>query len=297
MERNEYALKGYKIAVCEKYICLLGERMVICDREMHEVCTLPNLKSCVWVDFIDENLLIARNAMRTYKIYDLNERLCVASHTALKSCYETFGLPVFDKKKGIIYDSFYRGQFTRKEVTAFSVDTRTFQHIPFPQEGTIGTASRINKDGHFQALWYTIRMEGGNCVLLPKIATLTDDGFVIKTLQNPPELRICYFTDTFCLTQLNDMMDLNSEARSKLNVPMERQGYFCAAINLEERGKIILAYSDSICAMDLNTNTCLFFQKEDYVSDIKLIGGDLFVGTKEKTIVYRNFAAEVLGES
>ena len=294
MERNEYALKGYKIAVCEKYICLLGERIVICDREMHEVCTLPNLKNCVWVEFIDENLLIARNAMRTYKIYDLNERQCIASHTALKSCYETFGLPIFDKKNRIIYDAFYRGQFTRKEVTTFSVDTRTFEHIPFPQEGTIGLTNWINKGGKYQTVWYTLQMQGGNHVLFPKIATLENGEFTFHAFQEPPRLRIVYFTDTFCLTQLDDIIYFDPEVHLKLNLPKERLGYFCSAIYLEESNKIVLAYSDSICAMDLTTNTCLFFRQEDHVSDIKLIGNDLFVGTWEKTIIYRNFVAEVL---
>ena len=45
--------------------------------------------------------------------------------------------------------------------------------------------------------------------------------------------------------------------------------------------------------MDIGRNECEFFYPEEYVSDVKIIGDDLYIGTWVKTVIIRNFWNEV----
>ena len=179
-------------------------------------------------------------------------------------------------------------------MTVFSVDTGTFRRVPFPYEGTLGSPVWIDKRGRYRSIWYTIVSQNGDRVLFPKIAVLENDSFTFSSFREPPYLRICFLTEEFVLTQLDEWIRLDTEERIKLHVPKEKMGYFCAAIYSEKTNRLILGYSDGVCVMDLRTDNCLFFHPEYYVSDIKIIGNDLFVGTWEKTVVYKDFVPEIL---
>lgn len=78
------------------------------------------------------------------------------------------------------------------------------------------------------------------------------------------------------------------------NVSPQSERDITSGIYFEETGKLLLAYPNGVCLMDIGRNKCEFFYPEEYVSDVKIIGDDLYIGTWVKTVIIRNFWNEVV---
>lgn len=77
------------------------------------------------------------------------------------------------------------------------------------------------------------------------------------------------------------------------NVSPQSERDITSGIYFEETGKLLLAYLNGVCLMDIGRNKCEFFYPEEYVSDVKIIGDGLYIGTWVKTVIIRNFWNEV----
>lgn len=91
----------------------------------------------------------------------------------------------------------------------------------------------------------------------------------------------------------NKLLWLDTEKEMELNIPPQKQGSIRAGIFFEETRKLLLAYPNGVCLMDIGRNKCEFFYPEEYVSDVKIIGDDLYIGIWVKTVIIRNFWNEV----
>ena len=76
-------LKGYQIAYNENYICYMGSRLVVHDRHGNQVCTFSDMRNYGWVDLFKGHYLVARNGGCTFKVYDLQQKMCVKTYQVL----------------------------------------------------------------------------------------------------------------------------------------------------------------------------------------------------------------------
>ena len=295
MDIKKYtALKGYNIIVGDYYICFLGTKLVIWDMQQNEVCTFSDMRDYAWAAFLNGHYLIARNARCTYKVYDLREKMCVHTYTAYKKNFYPYGLPVLDAQKGILYDAFYTGQFEKKQVISLQVNSGEFQYIDYLYPGNLGDHAKMDEDSNYCFIHYKHILRDTKTVLSPEIAYMKGGDFFFQPLREPVYFRVDLFMDQFLILQNDELIWLESGNRMKLNVPEQKRGFLHSGIYDENREYLTLAYHDCVCTMNLRTNNCIFFYPEEFVSDVKLIGDDLYIGTWKKTVCLRRFKQEVL---
>ena len=282
-------LKGYQIAYNENYICYMGSRLVVHDRQGNEVCTFSDMRNYAWVDFFKGNYLVARNGGCTFKVYDLRQKACVKTYRVFGRKFSPYEFPVLDQKKGVVYEAFYGETFEDKKIVCLHVETGECQYINFPYDGTPGREGRINAEGAYSFIH--VRLDEGRPYI--EIGYLKNGVLTFRDFHNRLYGGVTFWTDDFLILHNNELFWLNTEKREKLNVSPQSERDIISGIYFTETGRLLSAYPNGVCLMDVGRNECEFFYPEEYVSDVKIIGEDLYIGTWVKTVVIRNFWNEV----
>lgn len=285
---KEYkGLIGYDVVEGYRYICFVGRSLTICDKKLNLVCRFSDMKNYGWADFISDNLLVACNTGSTYKVYDIAQQKCLQTYTAHKRGYTSYEQPLLDREKRVVYNSCHTNTHDKREFTVLDLDAGAFRYIDFPYQMVPGGARRLDQDGNFSCACRELVPEGEKRRGIAKILTLKDDRFEFREFQPPLYSHIDCYTEDFLVTSKSELIWLNNEKRVQLNLPEQHRGYLKtnAYAYLKESRQLFLAYSECVCGFDLATNTCAFFYPEKYISDVQVIGNDLFIGTWEKTIV------------
>lgn len=87
----------------------MGSRLVVHDRQGNEVCTFSDMRNYGWVDLFKGHYLVARNGGCTFKVYDLQQKMCVKTYQVFGRQYSPYGRPVLDNKALIVYEAFFAG--------------------------------------------------------------------------------------------------------------------------------------------------------------------------------------------
>ena len=170
-----------------------------------------------------------------------------------------------------------------------NVETGECRYIDFPYDGTPGREGRINAEGDYCFIY--VRLDNGRPYV--EIGYLKDGVLTFRGFHNRLYGGVTFWTDDFLIFHNNELLWLNTEKRVKLNVSPQSERDITSGIYFEETGKLLLAYPNCVCLMDIGRNECEFFYPEEYVSDVKIIGDDLYIGTWVKTVIIRNFWNEV----
>ncbi|MDD7635686.1 MAG: hypothetical protein PUJ55_01965 [Clostridiales bacterium] len=284
-------LKSYQIAYNENYICYMGSRLVVHDRQENEVCTFSDMRNYGWVDFFKGHYLVARNGGCTFKVYDLRKKMCVKTYQVFGRQYLPYGRPVLDKKALIVYEAFFAGaHFETKKIACLNVETGECQYIDFPYDGTPGMDGRINAEGDYSFIY--VRLDNGHPYV--EIGYLKDGMLTFQGFHNRLYGGVTFWTDDFLILHNNELFWLNTEKRVQLNVSPQSERDITSGIYFTETGKLLSTYPNGVCLMDIGRNECEFFYPEEYVSDVKIIGDDLYIGTWVKTVCLKGFKQEVL---
>lgn len=268
----------------------MGSRLVVHDRHENEVCTFSDMRNYGWVDLFKGHYLVARNGGCTFKVYDLQQKMCVKTYQVFGRQYSPYGRPVLDKKALIVYEAFFAGaHFETKKIVCLNVETGECRYIDFPYDGTPGMSGRINAEGDY--CFIHVRLDNGRPYV--EIGYLKDGVLTFRGFHNRLYGGVTFWTDDFLIFHNNELLWLNTEKRVKLNVSPQSERDITSGIYFEETGKLLLAYPNGVCLMDIGRNECEFFYPEEYVSDVKIIGDDLYIGTWVKTVIIRNFWNEV----
>lgn len=169
------------------------------------------------------------------------------------------------------------------------METGECQYIDFPYDGTPGRDGRINAEGDY--CFIHVRLDNGRPYV--EIGYLKNGMLSFRSFKNLVYGRSSFWTEKFMILPRNKLLWLDTEKEMELNIPPQKQGSIRAGIFFEETRKLLLAYPNCVCLMDIGRNECEFFYPEEYVSDVKIIGDDLYIGTWVKTVVIRNFWNEV----
>lgn len=284
--REYKRLIGYNIIEGNQYVCIIGGSLAICDKKLNLVCRFSDMKNYGWADFINDNLLVACNTGLTYKVYDIAQQKCLQTYTAHKRGYTSYEQPLLDREKRVVYNSCHTNTYDKREFTVLDLDTGTFRYIDFPYEIFPNKARCLDEDGNFSCTC-TDLVDGKGYIGPTKILTLKENCFDFYEFHPPLYKVVKCYTEDFLVSAGSELIWLDTEKRMKLNLPKQHLGYL--NLNrytyLKGNEKLFLAYSECVCGFDLSTNTCTFFYPEKYVSDVKVIGNDLFIGTWEKTVV------------
>ena len=117
------------------------------DRHENEVCTFSDMRNYGWVDLFKGHYLVARNGGCTFKVYDLQQKMCVKTYQVLGRKFSPYESPVLDQKKSVVYEAFYGETFETKKIVCLNVETGDCRYIDFPYDGTPGRDGRINAEG------------------------------------------------------------------------------------------------------------------------------------------------------
>lgn len=267
----------------------MGSRLVVHDRHGNQVCTFSDMRNYGWVDLFKGHYLVARNGGCTFKVYDLQQKMCVKTYQVLGRKFSPYESPVLDQKKSVVYEAFYGETFETKKIVCLNVETGECRYIDFPYDGTPGMDGRINAEGDYCFIY--VRLDNGRPYV--EIGYLKDGMFSFRSFKNLVYGRSSFWTEKFMILPRNKLLWLDTEKEMELNIPPQKQGSIRAGIFFEETRKLLLAYPNCACLMDIGRNKCEFFYPEEYVSDVKIIGDDLYIGTWVKTVIIRNFWNEV----
>ena len=267
----------------------MGSRLVVHDRQGNEVCTFSDMRNYGWVDLFKGHYLVARNGGCTFKVYDLQQKMCVKTYQVFGRKFSPYESPVLDQKKGVVYEAFYGETFETKKIVCLNMETGECRYIDFPYDGTPGMDGRINAEGDY--CFIHVRLDNGRPYV--EIGYLKDGVLTFRGFHNRLYGGVTFWTDDFLIFHNNELLWLNTEKRVKLNVSPQSERDITSGIYFEETGKLLLAYPNGVCLMDIGRNKCEFFYPEEYVSDVKIIGDDLYIGTWVKTVIIQNFWNEV----
>lgn len=177
----------------------------------------------------------------------------------------------------------------KQKIACLNVETGECRYIDFPYDGTPGREGRINAEGDYSFIH--VRLDNGRTYV--EIGYLKDGMLSFRSFKNLAYGMSSFWTEEFIILPRNKLLWLDTEKEMELNIPPQKQGSIRAGIFFEETRKLLLAYPNCVCLMDIGRNECEFFYPEEYVSDVKIIGDDLYIGTWVKTVIIRNFWNEV----
>lgn len=94
------------------------------DRQGNEVCTFSDMRNYGWVDLFKGHYLVARNGGCTFKVYDLQQKMCVKTYQVFGRQYSPYGRPVLDKKALIVYEAFLPERILKQKNCLFECGDR-----------------------------------------------------------------------------------------------------------------------------------------------------------------------------